>query len=154
MKHANMELDLPCLGLLLRYSLSLCLFLSLSLSLSLHLISSRETKYCAASATDPTHTTHTTQELCPSLIIIPCHFDKYKAASEQTRKIFTQFDPQFRSFSLDEASLHLTPYLREHPHKQPDQVAEDIRNQVFQTTQLTCSIGSSFSFLHLFQKQM
>ncbi len=52
------------------------------------------------------------------------------------------FDPHFRAYSLDEASLHLSPYLAKHPGESAEQVAERVRALVNQRTQLTCSIGT------------
>ncbi|CAN0207045.1 unnamed protein product, partial [Phaeothamnion confervicola] len=48
------------------------------------------------------------QKLCPELIFCPPDFKKYSAAAEVVRGIFAQYDPEFRSFSLDEAYLDLT----------------------------------------------
>src|SRR5690242_2014432 len=66
-----------------------------------------------------------------------------------TREVYALFDPYFKAYSLDEASLHLTPYLAKHPDESPEQVAEKVRALVKERTQLTCSIGKYglFSFL-------
>lgn len=64
-----------------------------------------------------------------------------REASGITREVFALFDPHFRAYSLDEASLHLTPYLTTHPGEGPAQVAEQIRSMIKERTQLTCSIG-------------
>jgi nucleotidyltransferase/DNA polymerase involved in DNA repair len=56
--------------------------------------------------------------------------------------VFALFDPHFRAYSLDEASLHLSPYLAKHPNESPEQVAERMRAMVNERTQLTCSIGT------------
>lgn len=81
------------------------------------------------------------KQLCPGLIIVPNHFDKYREASTITREVFALFDPRFKAYSLDEASLYLTPYLSKHPEETPEQVAEQLRSLVKERTQLTCSIG-------------
>eukprot|EP01087_Luapelamoeba_hula_P005286 TRINITY_DN15361_c0_g1_i1.p1 TRINITY_DN15361_c0_g1~~TRINITY_DN15361_c0_g1_i1.p1 ORF type:complete len:249 (-),score=31.02 TRINITY_DN15361_c0_g1_i1:63-809(-) len=81
------------------------------------------------------------KQLCPDLIIVPTHFDKYKEASHLTRQVFAQYDPHYRSYSLDEASLHLTPYLRSHPDTTAEEVAKKIRESVFRETKVTCSVG-------------
>jgi len=51
------------------------------------------------------------------------------------------FDPNYRSLSLDEASLHVTPYLEQHKDTNALELAKLIRKLVFKETQLTCSIG-------------
>lgn len=48
------------------------------------------------------------KQLCPDLIIVPSRMEAYKQASQQTREIFAQFDPDFEPLSLDEASLCIT----------------------------------------------
>ena len=53
------------------------------------------------------------KKLCPELVIVPPHFEKYKEYSRQVQEILTEFDPNFAMASLDEAYLDLTEYLRE-----------------------------------------
>ena len=49
-------------------------------------------------------------KLCPALLFVPPHFDKYEAAAAVTRRVFADYDADFRSGSLDEAFLDLTAY--------------------------------------------
>ena len=51
------------------------------------------------------------RKLCPELIIVPLHFDKYKEYSRQVQEILAEYDPNFAMASLDEAYLDLTEYL-------------------------------------------
>ena len=51
------------------------------------------------------------KKLCPNLVIVPSHFDKYRAVSSEIRAIFKEYDPNFSPMSLDEAYLDLTEYL-------------------------------------------
>lgn len=53
------------------------------------------------------------KKLCPELIIVPPHFEKYKEYSRQVQEILTEYDPNLAMASLDEAYLDLTEYLRE-----------------------------------------
>lgn len=48
------------------------------------------------------------RELCPSLVFVRCDFESYKAAAAQMHVIFAEYDPDFRSMSLDEAALDIT----------------------------------------------
>ncbi|EDO29212.1 predicted protein [Nematostella vectensis] len=57
------------------------------------------------------------KKLCPHLIIVPLHFDKYRAVSKIVRGIFREYDPRFVPMSLDEAYLDLTDYLIERQRK-------------------------------------
>ena len=66
-------------------------------------------------------------KLCPSLIFVKPDFDKYQAASEATRAIFRDYDPDFQAGSLDEASLDCTDYVAA-KGVTPAQVAAEIRH--------------------------
>ncbi|KAK9711333.1 hypothetical protein K7432_007912 [Basidiobolus ranarum] len=81
------------------------------------------------------------RKLCPELIILPLHFDKYRAVSTQVRAIFAEYDPNFCPMSLDEAYLNITEYMHQHPDQTASQIVEDIRNKIFETTTLTASAG-------------
>ena len=52
------------------------------------------------------------KELCPDLVIVHSDFSKYHEAAAKFRNVFASFDPDFVSYSLDEACLYMTPYLR------------------------------------------
>lgn len=52
-------------------------------------------------------------KLCPDLVFVEHHFDKYKSASEVARTVFRQFDPEFEAGSLDEAYLNVTEYCQD-----------------------------------------
>ena len=64
------------------------------------------------------------KKLCPELVIVPLHFDKYKAASELVREILAKYDPHFSPVGLDESYLDLTEFvqlkLRQNATKSPD----------------------------------
>ena len=53
------------------------------------------------------------KKLCPELIIVPSHFDKYKDYSRQVQEILAEYDPNFAMASLDEAYLDLTEHLKD-----------------------------------------
>ena len=53
------------------------------------------------------------KKLCPELIIVPTHFDKYKDYSRQVQEILADYDPNFAMASLDEAYLDLTDHIKE-----------------------------------------
>uniref|UniRef100_A0A096MHJ4 DNA polymerase kappa n=1 Tax=Poecilia formosa TaxID=48698 RepID=A0A096MHJ4_POEFO len=53
------------------------------------------------------------KKLCPSLVIVPPNFDKYRAVSEEIREIFAEYDPNFQPMSLDEAYLDFTDHLEQ-----------------------------------------
>ena len=51
------------------------------------------------------------KKLCPDLVIVKPHFDKYKDVSQQVRSIISEYDPNFSPMSLDEAYLDITNHL-------------------------------------------
>lgn len=90
------------------------------------------------------------KKLCPELVIVPLHFDKYRSVSSQIREIFKEYDPNFSPMSLDEAYLDLTEYLSQNSWNYQDTsssrypsevIVEEIREKIFQKTQLTASAG-------------
>lgn len=78
--------------------------------------------------------------LCPTLIVVPSHFDAYRQASEAVMRVLRTYDARLYSRSWDEAYLDITPYLRTH-HSTPRAVAEQLRADVEQATGLTVSVG-------------
>ena len=42
------------------------------------------------------------KKLCPQLIFVPCNFTKYTEVSHIIRQIISEYDPNYRSWSLDE----------------------------------------------------
>lgn len=77
-------------------------------------------------------------QLCPELIILKPNFSKYQAIGSVIREIFADYDPYFRSMSLDEASLDLTACCQT---RGAEEVAKEIQKRVLDATKCTCSIG-------------
>ncbi|CAG8727127.1 14982_t:CDS:10, partial [Acaulospora morrowiae] len=80
------------------------------------------------------------KRLCPNLILVPLHFEKYRTVSMQVRKVFAQYDPNFTPMSLDEAYLDVTEYIQK-TGRSPDEVVQQIRDEIFSKTRLTASAG-------------
>lgn len=53
------------------------------------------------------------KKLCPKLVIVRPHFDKYSAVATKVREILADYDPLFSPIGLDEAYLDLTDYIAE-----------------------------------------
>lgn len=79
------------------------------------------------------------KKLCPHAIYIPPHFDLYRAVSRQVRAIFEQYTSLIEPLSLDEAYLDVTHNLK--GIASATEVANRIRAEIFETTQLTASAG-------------
>ena len=78
--------------------------------------------------------------LCPDIRIVKAHGYRYVEMSKLVMDVFEQYDPNYSSAGLDEASLNITDYV----HKSglsPYEIAKKIQEEVFQKTKLTVSIG-------------
>ncbi|MEZ4818415.1 MAG: DNA polymerase IV [Bdellovibrionota bacterium] len=73
--------------------------------------------------------------LCPELILVPVHFDRYREESQLIRKVFARFTDKIQPLSLDEA------YLDVSHHPSATKTALEIRKQIWQETSLTSSAG-------------
>ncbi|RIA84768.1 hypothetical protein C1645_783497 [Glomus cerebriforme] len=78
--------------------------------------------------------------LCPQIVIVKPNFEKYTAVSRQIRTIFARYDPNFSAMSLDEAFLDLTSYVQNYD-RTPEDVVQQIRNEIYDETKLTASAG-------------
>ncbi|CAD8158227.1 unnamed protein product [Paramecium octaurelia] len=80
------------------------------------------------------------KKLCPDIIFIPCHFEKYKSVSNIFMTILKKYDDNLESMGLDEANLDLTEYVN-NSQVDPAILCENIRKDIFLATQLTASCG-------------
>lgn len=51
------------------------------------------------------------KKLCPELVIVKTHFEKYREVSQQVQEILIEYDPNFAMMSLDEAYIDFTPHI-------------------------------------------
>ncbi len=80
---------------------------------------------------------------CPQLIFVPARFDIYKAVSRQIMDIFHEYTDLVEPLSLDEAFLDVTENYKNIPSA--TQVAQEIKKQILETTNLTASAGVSYN---------
>src|SRR5882724_7115979 len=85
----------------------------------------------------------TARRLCAELVFVKPRFDVYKEASRQIRAIFAEYTPLIEPLSLDEAYLDVTTNLKN--IALATQIAREIREQIFERTQLTASAGISYN---------
>ena len=76
---------------------------------------------------------------CPQVIVIEPDFEKYKMVSAQIHEIFQKYTSIIEPLSLDEAYLDVTQNLQNIPSA--TEIAERIRQEIFETTGLTASAG-------------
>lgn len=79
------------------------------------------------------------KKICPQVVIIPPHFDEYRAISQQIHQIFKRYTDKIEPIALDEAYLDVTQ------NKQniatATEVAQRIRMDIWQELGLTASAG-------------
>ncbi|WP_127716353.1 DNA polymerase IV [Halobacteriovorax sp. HLS] len=78
-------------------------------------------------------------KLCPDLTIIHPNMKKYKEASEIVQNIFREYTELIEPLSLDEAYLDVTDCKK--CYGSATLIAKEIREKIFQRTQLTASAG-------------
>jgi len=79
------------------------------------------------------------KQLCPQLLLIDPHFEKYRAASREVMRIFREFTPLVEPLSIDEAFLDVAGSIR--LFGTPAEIARQLRERVRERTQLPASVG-------------
>lgn len=79
------------------------------------------------------------ERLCPDAIFVPPDFVRYKAVSKHIREIFSRHTDLIEPLSLDEAYLDVTENKLD--LASATEVALQIRQAIFEETQLTASAG-------------
>ncbi|GAA3770053.1 DNA polymerase IV [Microbacterium kribbense] len=79
--------------------------------------------------------------LCPAAVVVPPHFDRYLALSDQVMDLFHEITPLVEPLSIDEAFLDVRGARR--LWGPPGQVARMLRARVRERTGLTCSVGAA-----------
>jgi DNA polymerase-4 len=82
------------------------------------------------------------KRLCPQLIIIEPHFQRYKEVSMQLHDIFHDYTDLIEPISLDEAFLDVTENKK--GMELAMDIAREIKQRIYDTTGLTASAGVSY----------
>ena len=82
------------------------------------------------------------KRLCPQLIIVEPHFQRYKEVSMQLHDIFHDYTDLIEPISLDEAFLDVTENKR--GIELGVDIAREIKQRIHETTGLTASAGVSY----------
>ncbi|CDO69221.1 hypothetical protein BN946_scf185042.g123 [Trametes cinnabarina] len=84
--------------------------------------------------------TFVAKRLCPDLIVLPSHFDRYSEMSSKVMTIFRRYDPTMCVAGCDEGYLNITRYCLEHSLS-PEECVSQMRQIVYEETNLTVSAG-------------
>ncbi len=79
-------------------------------------------------------------QLCPYLVPLQVHWEKYQAISAEVREILTSFSPSVESYSSDEAFLDIT-YMIGKPRGEIEALGAAVKNRIYHEVGLLCSIG-------------
>lgn len=79
------------------------------------------------------------RRLCPSLLILPPRFERYREVSQQVQTIFQRFTDLVEPLSLDEAYLDVSG--QPHCNGSATRMAQDIRAAVYREIGITVSAG-------------
>ncbi len=82
------------------------------------------------------------KRLCPQLIVVEPHFQRYKEVSAQLHDIFRDYTDLVEPISLDEAFLDVTENKR--GMELGVDIAREIKQRIRETTGLTASAGVSY----------
>lgn len=82
------------------------------------------------------------QSKCPDLVLAPAHYDKYQFYSRKLREMYLEYTDKVEPFGLDECWLDPTDTIGD---RDPQEVADEIRERVKSEYKLTCSVGVSFN---------
>ena len=80
--------------------------------------------------------------LCPKLVVVEPHFNRYKEVSRQVHEIFHEYTDLIEPLSLDEAYLDVTDNKR--GMDMAVDIAREIKQKIRQVTGLTASAGVSY----------
>lgn len=80
---------------------------------------------------------------CPYLTFLPARFSVYKEVSQQIQSIFLDYTDLMEPLSLDEAFLDVT--VNKKNMLSATIIANEIRQRIFESTQLTASAGVSYN---------
>lgn len=80
-------------------------------------------------------------QLCPNLVVLPVNMALYKQVSQQISQILGQYTDKIEPLSLDEAYLDVSESSQY--HNSASLIAAQIRKDIYQQTELSCSAGIS-----------
>ena len=82
------------------------------------------------------------KQKCPSLIVLPPHYEKYEAISKAARRIYSDYSDRVESFGIDECWCDISA---ESDIKRAEELANELRARIKRELDVTVSIGVSFN---------
>eukprot|EP00116_Pleurobrachia_bachei_P002949 sb/3463211/ len=88
------------------------------------------------------------RKLCPNLVIVPCNFEKYRAASQLVMGVVGEYTDLSSAASLDEVYLDITAEVRKRMEEGGGEradvawtIVKEMREKIREKTELTASAG-------------
>lgn len=82
------------------------------------------------------------KRLCPELVMVPPHYDKYIAYSKMVQEVYAKYTDRVEPFGIDECWLDVTGSTR--LFGSGENIANCLREEMKETFGLTISVGVSF----------
>jgi len=83
-------------------------------------------------------------QICPYILFMQVHYEKYQAISRDIRAILERYAPDVEGYSMDEFFLDIT-FMLKRPRGETEAMAMRLKNEVYGSTGLLCSVGVSYS---------
>jgi DNA polymerase IV (DinB-like DNA polymerase) len=80
-------------------------------------------------------------KLCPEAVYLPVKYELYLKVSNEIMDILRRYADKFEQWGIDEAFLDVTSKVND--YTSAETLARQIKDEVFATTRLTCSVGIS-----------
>ena len=77
--------------------------------------------------------------LCPDAVFLPVNYRLYQKVSSIIMQILRKYADKFERWGLDEAFLEVTSRVKN--FDDAEQLAYEIKNEIFKSERLTCSVG-------------
>jgi len=84
------------------------------------------------------------QQICPYVVFMQVHYEKYQAISRQLKTILDNYAMDVEKYSMDEYFLDVT-FLLKQRRKEVEQFGIRLKNEVYRKTGLICSVGIAYS---------
>ena len=84
------------------------------------------------------------QQICPSVVFLQVHYEKYQAISRQINKIFKRFSPDVEAYSMDEYFLDIS-FMLKYSREELRKFAMDLKNALYREASLIAALGVSYS---------
>ena len=82
--------------------------------------------------------------LCPYLVPLQVHYEKYQAISREFSKVLNHFSPDVEAYSMDEHFIDVS-FLLSRSRREIEEFGNRLKNEIYRKINLICSIGVSYS---------